>query len=81
MPTYKKYCCRQIEHFTQRRKPYTVHVIQETKDTVEVYIQKDGFPMIYAFGFEVDTWSVMEAFQAGWRDLYKNNEIWERVFI
>ena len=77
MPKYRKYLCRQIEHFTQRKKPYTVHVIQESKDCLEIYFQKDGFPMVYALGLPVYCWGVEEAFTVGWRELYKNIETWE----
>lgn len=68
--TYRKYLCRQIDHFTQRRKPFTIHVVQEQKDCLEVYYQKDGFPMIYAFGIPVEGWNVEEAFQLGWKYIY-----------
>ena len=72
--TYRKYLCRQIDHFTQRRKPFTVHVVQEQKDCLEIYYQKDGYPMIYAFGIPVDGWNVEEAFQVGWKYIYDHRE-------
>ena len=72
--TYRKYLCRQIDHFTQRRKPFTVHVVQEQKDYLEIYYQKDGYPMIYAFGILVEGWNVEEAFQLGWKYIYDHRE-------
>lgn len=71
---YRKYLCRQIDHFTQRRKPFTVHVIQEEKDVLEIYYQKDGFPMLYAFGIPVEGWNVEEAFQIGWKWIHDHRE-------
>jgi len=75
--TYRKYLCREIDHFTQRHKPFTVHVIQETKDCLEIYWQKDGYPMRYAFGIPVDGWNVEEAFQVGWKYIRDNREFIE----
>lgn len=68
----KKYLCRQINHYTQRKKPFTVHVMQETKDTWEVYVQQDNYPMVYAYGFEVSDTPLEEAFAMGWNFVYKN---------
>ena len=73
-PTYKKYLCRQINHYTQRKKPYTVHVVQETKDCYEVYVQKDGYPMLYAFGVDVSDNPLDEVFAYGWNYIYKNGQ-------
>ncbi len=77
--TYRKYLCRQIDHFTQRRKPFTVHVVQEQKDCLEVYIQKDGYPMMYAFGLPVEGWNVEEVFQVGWNYIHDHREEIETI--
>lgn len=72
--SYRKYLCRQIDHFTQRRKPYTVHVVQAEKDSLDIYVQKDGSPMLYAFSIPVEGWNVEEAFQVGWKYVYDHQE-------
>lgn len=45
----KHYFCKKCEtHYFIRKKPYTIHVLYGG-DAWDVYYQKDGFPMMFAF--------------------------------
>ena len=49
----KHYFCKKCEtHYFIRKKPYTIHVLYGG-DAWDVYYQKDGFPMMFAFGLPI----------------------------
>ena len=75
--TVKKYFCKKLPHYMKRYKPYTIHVIP-SKSAWEVYYQKDGYPMMYAFGIPysegdglVGVFSIAEANMWDYREMFQ----------
>ena len=76
MARVRKICTgRSIDHYEQRHKPYSAHVILADKDNIEIYYQKDGYPMLYAFGIPNECWNIAEAFEVGWKYIYDNKGV------
>lgn len=49
----KHYFCKRCNtHYFIRKKPYTIHVLHGG-DSWDIYYQKDGFPMMFAFGLPI----------------------------
>lgn len=65
---YGKMLCKQLPHYVQRKKPFTVHIIP-CDGVYDVYFQKDCYPMFYAFGIPVEQDPLDVAFEIAWANL------------
>ena len=70
--------CKQIPHYVQRRKPFTVHII-DRGELWEVYYEKDNFPMMFAFGIMKHYTSDLEyVFSMAWANRRTYKEFFQR---
>ena len=71
--------CKQIPHYMQTKRLYSVHVIPDLNvipdcTVYNVYYQKNGYPMFYAFGIPERSHSLSEVFTIAWLNIDEYKE-------
>ena len=74
---YKHYVCTEEPHFVQRKRLYSVHIFYSKwgESCYEVYYEKKGFPMMYAFSFLSSDVDLEECFTIAWGNINDYKEM------
>ena len=67
------FACVEQHHYVQMKRLYSVHIFVDDHSyplTYEVYYQKTGYPMMYAFGIPVQGRHIAYAFDIAWGNIH-----------